>query len=310
MVINMVSASKSAGSFLGGIFNNPGVVILGAVAIGLLFFGPGIQRAFADLGKSISGGITGIKFPDITLPSFNFPEITLPDFSLPDFSLPDFSNVFEAPSEALGGIGEQATDLFTNLQNQFNAFIGGTETMALETPPIIVEDTGLIEDPATTCPCGSTIIQDIQGNVNQQCDPCAEVSEMVPPVINGTPSPEPSPPIDFGVTIPPSLVGETQGFTGGGPSFIGGSIFETPIANLSLSQIINMFMVSASQAANILQTAQGFTEQEEQFLNQGPVDVGGFIAGGPPVTSEQFVGQGLTPEEIFLQLVGGNISNF
>jgi len=68
-------------------------------------------------------------------------------------------------------------------------------------------------------------------------------------------------------------------------------------------------MVTASQAANLKAIAQGFTPEEEQFL-QGSQDVGGFFTGfNPPAVSDpQF--QGLTPQEIALRLTGGNIQNF
>jgi len=130
---------------------------------------------------------------------------------------------------------------------------------------------------------------------------------MLPPTLPITP------PQDFGVTVAPNLLDQIIApFTGGGVSFEGGTIFETPIENLSLSQIIDQFMVTASQAADIKAQAIGFTPEEQAFLGQGDIgaapigidtpDFGG-ITGDP-----QF--QGLTPEQIFLQLVGGNISNF
>jgi len=114
---------------------------------------------------------------------------------------------------------------------------------------------------------------------------------------------------DFGVTVAPTLLDDIiQPFTGGGISFEGGTIFETPIENLSLSQIIDKFMVTASQAADIKAQAIGFTPEEQIFLGQGQeISPLGDIASMPAVT-EGF--QGLTPEQIFLQLVGGNISNF
>jgi len=117
-----------------------------------------------------------------------------------------------------------------------------------------------------------------------------------------------TPPQDFNVqtTIP------DQQFFGGGISFEGGSVTQTPIENLSLSQIIDKFMVTASQAADIKAQAIGFTPEEQTFLNQGQIgsapqgidvpDFGG-ITGDP-----QFLG--LTPEQIALNLTGGNISNF
>jgi len=111
------------------------------------------------------------------------------------------------------------------------------------------------------------------------------------------------------VTVAPSLLDQIIApFTGGGVSFEGGTIFETPIENLSLSQIIDKFMVTASQAADIKAQAVGFTPEEQAFLGQGQeISPLGDIASMPAVT-EGF--EGLTPEQIFLQLVGGNISNF
>lgn len=100
-----------------------------------------------------------------------------------------------------------------------------------------------------------------------------------------------------------------QQFIGGGISFEGGSIFETPIANLSLSQIIDQFMVTASQAANIKAQAIGFTPEEQAFLGQGQeISPLGALSSEPAVSDPQFAG--LTPEEIVLRLTGGVISNF
>lgn len=118
-------------------------------------------------------------------------------------------------------------------------------------------------------------------------------------------------PTDFGVTIAPSLLDSIIGpFIGGGPSFEGGTIFETPIEFLSLNQIIEMGLAeTASEAASLQAEAIGFTPEEEAFLAQGEADVGGFVAGGPAVVSDP-VFEGLTAEEIALRLTGGNISNF
>ena len=86
--------------------------------------------------------------------------------------------------------------------------------------------------------------------------------------------------------------------------------FETPIEFLSLNQIIEMGLAeTASEAASLRAEAIGFTPEEESFLTQGEVDVGGFVAGGPSAVSDP-VFEGLTAEEIALRLTGGNISNF
>jgi len=108
-----------------------------------------------------------------------------------------------------------------------------------------------------------------------------------------------------------------QTFLGGGTGFIGGSVTETPIANLSLSQIIDKFGVTASQARNLLDIAKdnfgdfnfgtntgtgiGSIFQNPNFSNILPQNT-------TNVSNPSF--QGLSPTQIALQLTGGNIQNF
>jgi len=290
--------ARAAGSFLGGLANNPAIVIIALVLGGLFIFRDRISGAFGSLGGAL-GDI------NITLPEIKLPEISLPD--LPEVNLPDFSGLF-------AGLQEQQTNFFSQFTNFFTG--GG-----IPQPQKMVEDTGLLPDPLI-CECGSSIVQDAFGNVNQTCKQCAP---------SGTPAVQFKDAAIFAKDFPEEFIeqltpaqqfslekqgissfllsNQTQQFTGGGVSFIGGSIFETPIENLSLSQIIDKFMVTASQAANIKAIAQGFTPEEEAFL-QGSQDVGGFFTGfNPPAVSDpQF--QGLTPQQIALLLTGGNISNF
>jgi len=194
----------------------------------------------------------------------------------------------------------------------------------------MVEDTGLI-DPLT-CECGSAIIQDAFGNVNQQCLPCAKAPGMDPALAKEPSDAElfakdfPEEFVEKGLTPVEKFLVEnkgfdvssfltkepTQQFTGGGVGFIGGSIFETPLENLTLNQIINMFNVTASQASNLKAIAEGFTPEEEAFLTPKVITPFGtifdFTNQGTNVSDPQF--QGLTPEQIVLQLLGGNIQNF
>ena len=77
--------ARSAGSFLGGFFNNPGLVAI-ALGIGaLLVFRKPITEAFASIGSSISGGLGDI--------NINLPSINLPSFEFPDFNI-DFGDLF------------------------------------------------------------------------------------------------------------------------------------------------------------------------------------------------------------------------
>lgn len=113
-------------------------------------------------------------------------------------------------------------------------------------------------------------------------------------------------------------LGTEQQFFGGGPSFVGGSVTETPIANLTLNQIIEKFGVGATEAADILararddfgnfdfdgNTGSGIGSVFEENPNLQSI----LPADTPNVSDSQF--EGLSAEQIFQQLVGGNISNF
>jgi len=126
---------------------------------------------------------------------------------------------------------------------------------------------------------------------------------------------------DLSIPVAPSIAPTVIApFQGGGPSFEGGQIFETPIENLSLNQIIEMFGVTASQAANIRAGGLddfgdfGFGTNLGTGIGPSGLSPREIIAGGGSidepgnVSDPQF--SGLSPSEIFARLVGGNISNF
>ena len=99
-----------------------------------------------------------------------------------------------------------------------------------------------------------------------------------------------------------------QTFQGGGPSFIGGSVSEIPVERLSLSQIIDRFMVTASQATDIRARALDYFGGFDFGTNTGSGI--GNIPVIPNIGQTSGGFQGLTPEEIALRLTGGNTSNF
>jgi len=309
--------ARAAGSFLGGIANNPGIIILGGLAIALLFFQKDIRGFF--------GGLKFPEFPDIKFPefpTFEFPEITFPTFEFPDITFPEFPT-FEFPD---------TEGFFAGLQEQFNKlFEPGAitpEPMPGDEPPLSPGFAGGIQErrraqqqaAALAAIPDRDIRDDVEGLTPAQRFAFIErgviptgfevlAGQLVEIASTAGTLAQPSGP---GVPPPPIqsfLLDEpTQQFGSGGLSFIGGSIFETPIENLSLSQIIDKFMVTASQAANIRAIAEGFTPEEELFL-QGSGDVFGFTGFNPAAVSDpQF--QGKSPEEIALFLTGGNISNF
>jgi len=247
MVIKQVSgaAGSGAGGFLGGFFNNPGVIIISAIAILLLFFQGDIRKAFENLGKI---DITLPEFPEITLPEF--PEITLPEFP----ELPDFGQIF--------------ADLFK--------MFPGTSGGVLPLPPD-VENTGLLtEEQRAACKCGTSIIQDIQGDVSETCLPCDIPEEGDPDFIGPIQPeppfmlpeiPEPEPPFEEPEPFEPPIE-LPAGFVGAGPSFEGGTIFERDPCFMTLNEIIEAGLASsASEAANVkaIACSANVTEEPTDF---------------------------------------------
>jgi len=320
--------ARAAGSFLGGLANNPAIVIIALVLGGLFIFRDRISEAFGSLGE----GLGNLQFPELpSLPDFNFPDFNFPDITFPSFEFPDFN--IEFPSfdfdfgDPFGDAAKGAADFFGGLQEQFNDFVSGiTPDDPAGTPDLSIGLAGGIQERrraqeealALAAIPDRDIQDDIEGLTPAQSFAFIErgviptgfqltdgvltrIMEQIAPA-----APIPADPF----SVSSFLVDEpTQQFTGGGVSFMGGSIFETPIEFLSLNQIIERFGVSASRAASLRAEAIGFTPEEEQFL-AGSGDVGGFSTGfNPPAVSDpQF--EGLTPEEIALRLTGGNISNF
>jgi len=108
-----------------------------------------------------------------------------------------------------------------------------------------------------------------------------------------------------------------QTFLGGGQGFIGGSINETPLQNLSLSSLIDKFGITASQAANLKAISAndfgGFDFGSNTGLGIGSIFKNPSLENILPspssnVSNPSFVG--LSNTQIALQLTGGNIQNF
>ena len=276
------AAGRGAGGFLGGLFNNPGVVILGGLAIALAFFSGDIRKAFGSLGESI-GSIGDIQLPDITLPTINFPEITFPSFG--DIFGGGPSGPESAPLTPAGGGGFNPADqpvLPTDIDIALGEGATPTEIAAMIPP-----------DPT---------------------DPNLDPTKFLPPV------PEEGDPAFIGpiqpFTLPEIPISPTpeivsifeQPFTGGGPSFEGGTIFENPIDTL-LEVLAAFPQLTASQAADFLGEFSGILPSELGSVSPDIIN----IVGDPsqpitllPASSEELTG--LTPEQIFAQLFG-NVQN-
>lgn len=106
-----------------------------------------------------------------------------------------------------------------------------------------------------------------------------------------------------------SLLPTEQVFTGGGVSFEGGTIRENPID--TLSEVLATFpQLSASQAADFLSQFSGILPSELGGIDPDIRNISGQLS--EPISLLPASGgfSGVTPEEIFRRLVGGNISNF
>ena len=157
-----MAVAKSAGSFFGGLFNNPTFLILGGLAVALLFFAPDIRKAFASFGESFGK----IELPDITLPTINLPEINLPEITFPEF--PDFSARFQS-------LADQISAGFAGLGT-----IGGTTVsptmppdVPTDIPPTILEDTPLGD---VDVPPG---VLDPSGTFESETPPTFDASQFV-----------------------------------------------------------------------------------------------------------------------------------
>jgi len=310
-VLFMVKKARAAGSFLGGIFNNPGVIILGLALGGLIIFKDRISEAFASIPGAVAGGLGDIEInlPDIKFPEFKFPEFKFPDIEFPEF--PDFSNLFGGFQEQLDTLGKQISEFeFPQL------------------PPLFVEDPSVSTVPD---PLNQNLSPGLAGGIQQRQRDLRESLDLTPAQefaadkagISGTlqlidflglefappAAAEVAPAQDFGTTVIQSL-GTEQVFTGGGVGFQGGSVSPTPIT--TFSQVIDLFPgITASQAADFLGEFSGILP--EAALLQG-FDVKNITSapGDPPQVFNQTSIPGLsgTPEQIFKLLFPNVISNF
>ena len=274
----MSARAKDAGKGLFGfVSKNPTVIGLGILAVTLFIFRDRIANF-------VTGGVSGTA---------------------------QAAGQFGADVQGAFGAGfETAADFFGGLFAPPAAAEEPTIT-AIVAPPI-EEITSRITEPL---PLVGALGEGLGGFFGAIADFFGNIFQPAVPTVPGEAGMEglpivPDVPVSPFIPVAPPIAEQVIApFVGGGPSFEGGFIFETPIQNLSLSQIIDRFMVTASQAANIRAIAEGFTPEEQAFLSQGPVDVGGFVAGGPAAVSDPaFIG--LTPQEIIDRILGGPITRF
>jgi len=256
------------GSTIGAFFNSPAVFGLSIIGILLIFFSGDIRKAFGSFGESITSAIPSFELPDISLPDITFPsfDIDFPEISLPDIDFPD----------VLGGAGAAVNAAGDSVSGFFEGIAGFFENQPRE--PLTEED--------------QFDFSSLEGGVSPEPS-----GEPAPPFRDAErfakDFPETfveSPPFEPTFSLPVEL---PEAFVGGGVSFEGGTIFETPIENLSLSQIIDKFNVSASKAADILARAKDDFDDFDFGTNTGsgifgtPTGQENIITGGATLESEE-----------------------
>ena len=237
-------AGTGAGSFLGGLANNPAFIIIAVILGGLLIFRGRISEAFAGFGENLGK----VELPSLPqLPSFNiqfpditFPSITFPSFEFPSFSFPEFPRLpsLQTPQQQLELFGQILTEQQESIIEQIQGIIGagggaeeiapiiaemegGTSSLFEFNPPNIVgfgvlgEDLGGISTtlagqlgitPETTFQEAINLVSLFEGGGFSAVLGAAQD-------------------VDPTIIVDPSISGE---FEGGGPSFEGGFIFVTP----------------------------------------------------------------------------------
>jgi len=326
------AAGSAGGSFFGGILGNPIVAIVLLALGGLLIFRKDISGALSNFKLPELPSLPDFKFPDITFPSlpdfnfpeFSFPEIKFPDFNFPDFNFPDFD--FEFPdivggaSEFFGGLQEDfdqfikdsqsnldaagggVGDFFGGLQSDFDNFISGLTPKQPLTEADQFDDSGLAGIDLTPSGQPAAPFRDAE-----------RFARDFPEITTEGEAFRAGGGLFRDFFVENLLQDQTQDFTGGGVSFTGGSVRETPISELSLSQIIDRFNVSASQAADIRARARDDFGDFDFGTNTGS-GIGSIFQDpllsldipSPNVSNPAF--QGLTAREISRLITQGILS--
>jgi len=319
----MGKKARAAGSFLGGITNNPGVVILGLALGALLIFKGDITKAFGSLGSGL--GNIEVNLPDVKFPDIKFPDITFPDFKFPDFKFPDITNIFGNGTGESDLAGKTVPFGDSQVMIPADTTVNPDGTVTSSTPPIVINGGATQEefDFAKFRAESFDTLFDIIGDpkkAQELISGAGQDKSAIEKILfqagqgffNDQPVEQPS------VTVQPVETNLPTGFDFFNPSgegFTGAAINPTPIGNLSLSQIIDQFNVTASQAANIKAIANDDFGNFDFGTNTGS-GIGSILpsisslipSSDLNVSSNQF--EGLSAEQIAAFLTGGNIQNF
>lgn len=251
MVLSRLSEAggRGAGGFLGGIANNPGVIIIVAIIAALVLFRGDISRAFAGFGENL-GKVElpslpqlpslNIQFPDITFPSITFPSFEFPSFEFPSFSFPEFPSLpsLQTPQQQLELFGqiltEQQESIIETIEKTLAGGGGAEQVAEIITTEFPEATTSLFEfNPPDIV--GFGVLGESLGGISETLagqlgiTPKTSFAEAISlvnlfqeggfsAILAAAATTEPT------IVVDPSISGE---FIGGGPSFEGGFIFAT-----------------------------------------------------------------------------------
>jgi len=271
-----------------------------------------VIRELRSAGGDLQNALSGLKFPEIKLPDINFP-------SFPEINFPEFPsiNIFNDPTSSIAGETVPFGDDESTVTIPADTIVNPDGTVSSSTPPLLdlseearqealrqlelnrqrsIAEQALSEIPASEDISGAELNAARIRDENRAREAARTIE-------------------DFRSQQNVQTDIEGNQFGGGGISFIGGSVTETPIRFLSLGQIIDRFNVTASQAADIRARAGGGSAEDIAQFEQ--FDFGSNLGSNLGIPELQNVGsvsdqqfQGLTAQEIALRLTGGNISNF
>jgi len=241
-----------------------------------------------DLLNNITSFFTNFEFPTFEFPTFEFPNL-FGNGEEPTFS----DEPSEEPTTLPGGPGIGPVEF------PEGCFINSQGLLDCPSPPTFdacAENPGLPqcqpEQPAGPSIIGGgptdPICVDVPlitgGSFNTCTGEFTPTSTFIGPPEPPS-EPEPDVPFEPPIDLPP-------GFTGGGPSFQGGTIFETDICNKSIGQIAAENGISASAAADMKFQAcetSDFDFGTNTGSGFGPGDdpTGPIVTGGATLASEE-----------------------
>jgi len=310
-VSSMVKKARAAGSFLGGIANNPGVIILGLVLGGLIIFRNQISSAVSSIPGAVAGGIgdisigfPDIKFPDIKFPDFKFPDFKFPDFKFPDIVLPEF-----LPNQQ--SIPELAEDAPVQTEGPLKGFEGSPEGPKLPADKNLFQT--VILDPFLDFLTPAQKFAAEKGGAPSSIFGILDflgISFASAEEQQGPQLPTSVTPNFFGDTVL-NLTGDpSREFEGGGPSFMGGEVNPTPIT--TLTQVLNLFPnLTSSQAADFLGEFRGILPEAALLQGGDIINISQFDEDPLQMFNQTSIPNlSGDPNEIFRFLFPNVISNF